>query len=330
MNMKQHVAGIARAPESIEFEHGFPPIRRTNLEVLQVNLGYRCNQACTHCHVDAGPNRTEEMSLETIDLVLRFAAAKRIRTLDLTGGAPELNPHFRYLVGAARSLELTVIDRCNLTILEEPGQQDLAQFLAANQVRVTASMPCYSRENVDFQRGKGVFEKSIRGLLALNDLGYGMPDSPLELNLAYNPTGPFLPPSQVELERTYRDELERHFGIRFSRLLTLANMPIARFRHALARDHELENYLNLLHGAHRDANLAQVMCRTTISVDWQGDVYDCDFNQMLKLPFGQRNRPTHLSQLFDAELNASPISVADHCFACTAGQGSSCGGALAK
>ncbi|MFT4561038.1 MAG: radical SAM/Cys-rich protein [Gammaproteobacteria bacterium] len=328
--MEQHIAAITRAPERVRFEHDFPPIRRATLETLQVNLGYRCNQACTHCHVDAGPNRTEEMSLETIDLVLKFAASRRIRTLDLTGGAPELNPHFRTIVSAARGLQLTVIDRCNLTILEEPGQQGLAQFLAGNQVQVTASMPCHSRENVDLQRGKGVFEKSIRGLLELNALGYGMPGSALELNLVYNPTGPFLPPSQVELERTYRDELERNFGIQFSRLLTLANMPIARFRHSLARDHELENYLNILHGAHQDANLDQVMCRTTISVDWQGDVYDCDFNQMLKMPFGKRNGPTHLCQILDTDLDSNPISVADHCFACTAGQGSSCSGALVK
>lgn len=306
----------------------FPSISRRRLETLQVNLGYRCNQACNHCHVDAGPNRTEEMTSATIDLVLQFIAAQGIRTLDVTGGAPELNPHFRDLVLAARKLGVSVIDRCNLTILEEPGREDIADFLAANNVSITASLPCYTQANVDLQRGKGVFEKSIRGLMRLNTLGYAMPDSDLELNLIYNPTGPFLPPAQIELEQIYRDELEAEFGIHFSHLLTISNMPIARFRHALERDGELETYLELLVGAYRESNLDQVMCRRLISVDWRGYVYDCDFNQMLDLALGERTGPTHLSTLVASNLTGEPITVADHCYGCTAGQGSSCHGAL--
>ena len=306
----------------------FPAINRAMLDTLQVNLGYRCNQACAHCHVDAGPNRTEEMALETIELILKVLATRDIRTLDLTGGAPELNPHFRYLVTAARALGVKVIDRCNLTILEEPGQAGLAVFLADNGVAVTASLPCYTAENVDFQRGKGVFEKSIRGLRELNQLGYARPESGLTLELVYNPTGPSLPPPQLTLEETYRDELEINYGIKFTKLLTIANMPIARFRHALVRDKELDTYLALLVDAHSDSNLEQVMCRSTVSIDWRGYVYDCDFNQMLGLPLGARVGSTHLSALLDESLQDRPIATADHCFGCTAGQGSSCGGAL--
>lgn len=306
----------------------FPSIRRRKLDILQVNLGYRCNQACTHCHVDAGPNRREEMTSSTIALVLDFVNAHNIRTLDLTGGAPELNPGFRHLVLAARSVGVNVIDRCNLTILEEPGQEDLAEFLAHNRVSVTASLPCYTEAKVDYQRGKGVFEKSIRGLLELNALGFGLPGSNLELNLVYNPTGPYLAPAQAELEQAYRDELKRKFGIRFSRLLTISNMPIARFRHALERDAELGTYLELLVNAYSEANLEQVMCRNLISIDWRGYVYDCDFNQMLGLPVGQAAGPRHMSDMLASSFDGEPITVADHCYGCTAGQGSSCGGAL--
>ena len=306
----------------------FPPVTRGQLDTLQVNLGYRCNQVCTHCHVDAGPNRTEEMSRDTVDLVLDFIAARSIHTLDLTGGAPELNPHFRYLVAAARERHVSVIDRCNLTILEEPGQGGLAEFLANEGVTVTASLPCYGAAKVDLQRGKGVFEKSIRGLIELNRLGYGMPGSVLELNLVYNPTGPYLPPAQADLEQTYRTELAEAFGIRFNHLLTIVNMPIARFRHALARDGGLDAYLGLLVGAYREANRDQVMCRHLISVDWRGYVYDCDFNQMLGIPLGVREGRTHLGELLSAALEGGAVAVADHCYGCTAGQGSSCGGAL--
>lgn len=306
----------------------FPPIARDKLDALQVNLGYRCNQACAHCHVDAGPNRTEEMSAETIEVVLDFLARRKLKTLDLTGGAPELNPHFRTLVTRARQLGVKVIDRCNLTILEEPGQHDLADFLAANGVAVTASLPCYSEENVDLQRGRGIYEKSIRGLKALNALGYGSADSDLTLNLVYNPTGAFLPPNQLTLEQTYREALFTAHGIEFTELLTLANMPIARFRHALARDGELDDYLSLLVGAHRSENLSEVMCRRLISVDWRGYVYDCDFNQMLALPLSGSVSAVHISELIDWDENGEAIATADHCFACTAGQGSSCAGAL--
>lgn len=307
----------------------FPALRRGALHTLQVNLGYRCNQACTHCHVDAGPLRTEQMSRATLDLVLEFARHARPAVLDVTGGAPELNPHFRELVRAARGLGLAVIDRCNLTILGEPGQETLADFLATEGVRVVASLPCYGADNVDAQRGVGVFAKSIAGLHALNALGYGDAASGLDLDLVYNPVGPHLPPAQAPLEATYRERLMVEHGVRFNRLLTLANMPIARFRHALAREGRLEAYMKLLVDSHRDDNLAGVMCRSHLSVDWQGLVYDCDFNQMLGLPLAGRTGGVHLSSLLDATLAGLPIAVGTHCYGCTAGQGSSCGGALA-
>ena len=305
----------------------FPSLTRGTLETLQINLGYRCNQACAHCHVDAGPNRTEQMSAETAELALRFAREAGVKTLDLTGGAPELNPVFRPLVSAARAAGLAVIDRCNLSILEEPGQADLAAFLAAEGVRVVASLPCYGQENVDLQRGKGVFEKSIRGLRQLNGLGYGDPARGLVLDLVYNPLGAHLPPAQAALEATYRERLAEDFGVRFNHLLTLANVPIARFRHALERDDRYQSYLQMLQAAHRDENLPAVMCRSLLSVDWQGEVHDCDFNQMLKMPLGGGER-VHLSALKVEDLKARPIAVGPHCFACTAGSGSSCGGAL--
>lgn len=305
----------------------FPSLTRGTLETLQMNLGYRCNQACAHCHVDAGPNRSEQMSAETAELALRFALQAGVGTLDLTGGAPELNPVFRPLVRAARAAGLAVIDRCNLSILEEPGQDDLAAFLAAEGVRVVASLPCYGPDNVDLQRGKGVFEKSIRGLRQLNALGYGDPSRGLVLDLVYNPLGAHLPPAQATLEATYRDRLGQDYGVRFNHLLTLANVPIARFRHALEREGRYEDYLHLLQSAHRDENLPMVMCRSLLSVDWQGEVHDCDFNQMLKMPLGGGGR-VHLSALTPSDLANRPIAVGPHCFACTAGSGSSCGGAL--
>ena len=307
----------------------FPPLTRGRLETLQVNLGYRCNQACTHCHVDAGPLRTEMMSRDTIALVLDYVKVARPAVLDLTGGAPELNPHFRELVQAARALGVSVIDRCNLTILGEPGQETLADFLAAWQVRVIASLPCYGADNVDAQRGHGVFDKSIAGLRQLNALGYGTPGSGLELNLVYNPVGPRLPPAQGPLEAVYRERLAADFGVRFNQLLTLANMPIARFRHALERDGVYEDYLRLLVSSHRDENLDAVMCRSLLSVDWRGNVHDCDFNQMLGIPLGGRSGGVPLSSLIGRDLQGMPIAVASHCYGCTAGQGSSCGGALA-
>jgi radical SAM/Cys-rich protein len=307
----------------------FPPIRRGRLDTLQVNVGYRCNQSCVHCHVNAGPSRTEEMAADVIDVVLAFLARKGVTTLDITGGAPELNPHFRRLVHTARELGVRVIDRCNLTILEVPGQEDLADFLAAEQVEIVASMPCYLEDNVDRQRGKGVFDGSIRGLRRLNALGYGREETGLVLNLVYNPQGPSLPPPQEALEADYKRMLGEGHGVVFNRLYTLANMPIQRFGAILIAQGELGRYLDLLQHAHLDANLEHVMCRSLVSVDWQGNVYDCDFNQMLDLPleYGGRER-VRLSDLLDAEIEGQSIRVAGHCYGCTAGQGSSCGGAL--
>jgi radical SAM/Cys-rich protein len=309
----------------------FPALRRRTVDTLQINLGYRCNQSCQHCHVDAGPNRTEEMSRSTIDTVLSFlSAAPEVRTLDLTGGAPELNPHFRALVAAARARGVRVIDRCNLTILEEPGQEGLADFLAAQGVEIVASMPCYLEDNVDRQRGKGTFDASIRGLQRLNALGYGQPGSGLTLNLVYNPQGASLPPPQEALEQDYKRHLAAHFGVTFNQLFTLANMPIQRFGSMLVSKRQFNSYMSLLRSAHREANLDQVMCRNLVSVDWQGYLYDCDFNQQLGLPIGIAGKPRlHLSEITAVELQDGPIRVADHCFGCTAGQGSSCGGALA-
>jgi radical SAM/Cys-rich protein len=302
---------------------------RDRLDTLQVNVGYRCNQSCVHCHVGAGPQRTEEMAGETVDTVIAVVARRQIPTLDVTGGAPELNPHFRRLVGAARDLGVRVIDRCNLSILETAGQEDLAEFLAAQQVEITASLPCYLEDNVDRQRGKGVFESSIRGLRRLGALGYGHEGSGLVLNLVYNPRGASLPPPQQALEADYRRELADRFGVVFNRLLTLANMPIQRFGAVLIAKGEFETYMDLLRNAHRDANLDGVMCRGLISVDWRGYLYDCDFNQMLDLPLiWAANTRGRIEDLLEHDLDGNPIRVAGHCFGCTAGQGSSCGGAL--
>ena len=307
----------------------FPAIRRGRLDTLQLNVGYRCNQSCVHCHVDASPHRTEEMQSDIADLALAFLECRRIATLDITGGAPELNPHFRRLVTSARAMGVHVMDRCNLTILGE--HDDLAGFLARERVEVAASMPCYLEGNVERQRGKGVFESSIRGLQQLNALGYGREGSGLTLNLVYNPQGASLPPPQEALEADYRRVLGEQYGIAFNHLFTLANMPIKRFGSMLMIKGEFGRYLDLLRSAHADANLGRVMCRNLISVDWRGFVYDCDFNQMLDLPLEHGSRaPVHLSDLLDADLAGKPIRVAGHCYGCTAGQGSSCGGALTE
>jgi len=297
---------------------------------LQVNLGKRCNQACTHCHVEAGPLRAEMMDRRTAERILELLArAPGIGTLDITGGAPELNPHFRELVGRARSLGVRVIDRCNLTILEEPGQEDLAAFLAAQRVEVIASLPCYTRELVDRQRGEGVYEASIRALQKLNALGYGRPGMQLVLDLVYNPQGPSLPPAQEKLEADYRRILGESFGVEFNRLYTLANMPIARFGSMLVSKGGFNAYMKLLHASFREENLEALMCRGLISVDWQGHVYDCDFNQMLGLPLVIAGKArTRLADLIGRDLAGNPVTVRDHCFGCAAGQGSSCGGAL--
>src|SRR6187455_1301582 len=305
----------------------FPAIARGTLQTLQVNVGYRCNQSCVHCHVNAGPGRTEEMDGATADLVLDFLERHRVSTLDITGGAPELNPHFRRLVTSARDMGAKVMDRHNLTVQEQPGQEDLAEFLAANQVEVVASMPCYLPDNVEKQRGKGVYDGSIRGLQRLNALGYGRDGSGLTLNLVYNPQGPSLPPPQAALEADYKRVLGENYGVTFNKLYTLANMPIQRFGSTLISKGEFDSYLDMLQHAHLDANLEGVMCRNLISVDWRGFVYDCDFNQMLDLPltYGASDH-VHLFDLLNAPLESNPIRVAGHCFGCTAGQGSSCGG----
>src|SRR6185436_745925 len=308
----------------------FPPIRRRRLETLQVNLGYVCNQTCVHCHVNAGPKRTESMARETVEQVLAYLEASGAETLDLTGGAPELNAHFRSLVRRARALGVRVIDRCNLTVLFETGQEGLAEFLAAEGVDIVASLPCYSEELVDRQRGKGVYDASVRAIRLLNGLGYGREGSGLSLDLVYNPQGAKLPPPQAALEADYKRVLGERFGITFNRLYTIANMPIQRFGSMLISKGEFNAYMALLHAAHRPENLEGVMCRSTISVDWQGYLYDCDFNQMLGLPLraAGRSRP-HLTDVMGRDLQGNGIVVRDHCFGCTAGQGSSCAGALA-
>ena len=307
----------------------FPQIFRDELSVLQVNLGYLCNLSCTHCHVNAGPKRTEVMDRATVDLVLAYIEKAAIKTLDLTGGAPEMNPHFRYLVAEARQSGVRVIDRCNLVILEEPGYEDLAGFLADNHVEITASLPCYLEENVDRQRGKGTFRQSIAALQALNRLGYGQESGDLRLNLVFNPQGATLPPAQPPLEAAYKAHLRDHYGIVFNQLFAMANLPIQRFGSMLVSKGLFNDYLQLLKDHHRPENLSHVMCRNALSIDWQGYVYDCDFNQMLDLPLGAfEGRKIHLKQLIGRSLTGSPISVRQHCYGCTAGQGSSCGGAL--
>jgi len=310
-------------------ETDFPAIRRGPLETLQVNLGYQCNQSCLHCHVNAGPRRTEVMSADVAEAVIRFLTDSPVSTLDLTGGAPELNPSFRRLVSAARALNIAVIDRCNLTILLEPGQADTDRFLAKNQVKIVASLPCYIKDNVDAQRGDGTFAGSIEALRRLNHLGYGQAGTGLELDLVYNPQGPVLPPPQQTLELDYRQHLETRYGIQFNKLRTLTNMPIKRFGSTLVSQGKFAEYMQLLRTTHQDSNLAGVMCRTLLSVDWRGYLYDCDFNQMLGIPLqlGGHGRP-HISGITAAELADAAIRVADHCYGCTAGQGSSCGGAL--
>lgn len=303
----------------------FPAITRDRLDTLQLNLGYLCNLSCIHCHVNAGPRRTELMDRETMALALQVAERHGVGTLDLTGGSPEMNPHFRWLVAEARARGLHVMDRLNPTIMEEPGYDWVGTFLAEHRVEVVASLPCYSQANVDEQRGQGVFDSSIRALQALNALGYGQPGSGLTLNLVYNPNGAFLPPPQAALQADYARLLGENFGIVFNHLYALANMPIQRFGSWLISKGRFDTYLGTLKAAHRDDNLAAVMCRNLISVDYQGQLHDCDFNQMLALPLG--GTPRHLRDLLDGDLPRA-IAVAEHCWGCTAGQGSSCGGAL--
>jgi len=303
-------------------------LARIPLEILQINVGKRCNQACHHCHVDAGPKRSEMMNARTsARLIELMQDSPRVHTVDITGGAPELNPHFRELVLAAHAMGKRVIDRCNLTVFFEPGQEDTAQFLATHGVAIVASLPCYSKANVEKQRGLNVFEPSIAALQKLNALGYGRADSGLELDLVYNPVGAFLPPPQAALEADYRRELGAQFGIVFDHLYTITNMPISRFLHALERDGEYETYMQKLLDAFNPQAALGVMCRNLVSVSWDGELYDCDFNQMLELPLGARRRTIwEIAHL--ADLEREPIAFASHCYGCTAGAGSSCGGAL--
>ncbi len=318
--------------------YDFPPRTRGELTSLQANLGYLCNQQCVHCHVAASPKRTEIMTTETINELVALVRRAGIRQVDLTGGAPELNPQFRALVSALRDDQVQVIDRCNLTILLEPGQEDLAQFLADQQVHVIASLPCYSAENVDQQRGKGVYATSIAGLKMLNDLGYGKAESGLKIDLVYNPLTAVLPPPQAQLQQTYKLELAQRHGIVFNNLLTLTNMPINRFGSTLVSHGNFDSYLQTLQDAYQPENLDSVMCRHQLSIDWQGYIYDCDFNQMLGIPQGESSDPVgdtdktqprpHIRDLQIDLLAGASIATSGHCFGCTAGQGSSCGGAL--
>lgn len=311
-------------------EHSLVPLRASGIDVLQVNVGKVCNQTCHHCHVDAGPERREAMSRETAEECLRVLGATDIATFDITGGAPEMNPQFRALVTGARKLGRRIIDRCNLTILLAPGFDDLPEFLAQNEVEVVASLPCYLEENCDSQRGDGVFRRSIEALKRLNGLGYGRPDSPLSLTLVYNPVGTSLPPSQTELEAAYRRELYSRYGIEFSRLFTITNLPISRFLVDLLQSGQYEPYMQKLVSAFNPAAVDGLMCRTMLSVDWQGNLYDCDFNQMLDRPLtpGQPTNIRELDAAALARLSQRAVVTGRHCFGCTAGAGSSCQGSI--
>jgi radical SAM/Cys-rich protein len=306
----------------------FPRIHRGKVETLQINLGYLCNQACLHCHVNAGPTRKEQMTLDTIEEIVQLIDNVKPKMVDLTGGAPELNVHFKYLVTEITKRRISIIDRCNLTILSEPGQENLTQFLSKHKVIVTASLPCYSEENVNSQRGDGVFDRSIDGLRQLNGAGYGKGNPDLQLHLVYNPIGASLPPPQKTLEKEYKQHLSENYSVSFDSLLTITNMPIKRFGSTLISRGEFGPYLQLLESSYQEKNLESVMCKTLLSIDWEGYVYDCDFNQMLGLPFGDTEKKTHVRDLKMAEIEGNPIAVRDHCFGCTAGNGSSCSGAM--
>jgi len=308
-------------------KHACPPLRAGDIQVLQINLGKLCNQTCRHCHVDAGPDRREIMSQDTMEQCLEALDSSEIHTVDITGGAPEMNPRFEWFVQEVRSRDRHVIDRCNLTILLAPGFTHLPEFLAEHQVEVVASLPCYMEENCDRQRGDGVFRQSIEALQRLNELGYGQPDQPLTLSLVYNPVGPSLPPDQPKLEAAYREQLKSRFGIEFNRLYTITNMPISRFLDDLLQAGHYEAYLEKLIEAFNPHAVGDVMCRTTLSVDWQGNLYDCDFNQMLELPVSS-GVPRHIRDFELAALKDRPIKTGRHCYGCTAGAGSSCSGSL--
>jgi len=304
-------------------------LKRRAVDVLQVNMGRYCNQACIHCHVEAGPTRKEMMSRDTVEAVLQFLSASKIPTLDVTGGAPELHPEFDYLVESAVALGRHVMDRCNLTVVFEPGKDYLPEFFRRHRVELVCSLPCYTEEKVDQQRGKGTFDLSIRALKIFNQLGYGQPDGELKLTLVYNPVGPHLPPPQDKLEQDYKRILRDRFGIEFNRLYCLTNMPITRYAMHLKLRGEYNRYVELLSANFNAATLDQVMCRNLISVGWDGSVYDCDFNQMLGLPIrDDAGRPLNISTLSIEQVLSQTIAIGDHCYACTAGAGSSCGGSL--
>ena len=309
-------------------EHALVALRRTALRTVQINVGKVCNQTCTHCHVDAGPDRRESMSRETAQQVIDFLARSEAQTLDITGGAPEMNPNFRSLVEQARKLDKQVIDRCNLTILLANGFTDLPEFLAEHRVNVVASLPCYLEENCDAQRGNGVFVKSIQAIRKLNELGYGQPQTGLELDLVYNPVGTGLPPAQAQLEQEYRVQLGQRYEIQFNRLFTITNMPVSRFLDDLLRHKMYELYMQQLIDSFNPQTVDDLMCRTLVSVDWNGFLYDCDFNQMLDLPIARQNARLHISELQDSDLVERIARTANHCFGCTSGCGSSCTGSL--
>ncbi len=303
--------------------------RKRKIDVLQVNMGKYCNQACIHCHVEAGPGRKEMMARETVEGVLRFLEKSKIPTVDITGGAPELNANFDYLVESCVRLQRHVMDRCNLTVIFEPGKEYLPEFFRRNRVEVIASLPCYTEENVDGQRGDGTFAKSVQALRILNGVGYGDPDTGLELHLVYNPLGAYLPPPQERLEEDYKRVLKEKYGIVFNRLYCLANMPITRFEKFLRLRGQYDQYMELLENSFNPATLDSVMCRDILSVGWEGSVYDCDFNQMLDMPLRDRvGKPVKIGELSGDAVDGTEILVGNHCYGCTAGAGSSCGGAL--
>ena len=305
----------------------FPSVYKEPIETLQINIGYKCNQACKHCHVNSSPLRTEKMSNEIISLIPKIIEKYNIKTLDITGGAPELHPEFKNLITSLSTKQVDIIDRCNLTIFFEEGYEDLPQFLAKNKVIVTASLPCYEKNNVDFQRGFGVFEKSINAIKILNDLGYGKKESGLQLNLVYNPVSPILPPSQEILEKDYKKILLEKYNIVFNSLYTITNMPINRYEESLRREGKLNSYYKLLKENFNENNLENLMCKKTISVNWLGEIYDCDFNQQIN--FRENTGPKTLFDLLDESFTFNyGVAVKEHCFACTAGAGSSCGGTL--
>jgi len=326
--MSTSINAMQLAYDTLSFDERVGILRRQRLDSLQINLGKLCNQACTHCHVEASPKRTEIMTRQTQALILDWLDANAVATVDLTGGAPEMNPGFRPFVEQLRKRDIHVMDRCNLTVLLLDEQRGTAEFLAKHGVEIVASLPCYLQQNVDGQRGKGVFNSSILGLKKLNALGYGQPDSGLKLNLAYNPAGPFLPPPQEALEADYRSRLKDDHGIVFNELFCLTNIPIKRYAEWLTRQNELENYQQLLEDNFNAGTLPHLMCRNLISINWQGYVFDCDFNQMLDMPApGLAKR--RLWEVPVVELIDRRIATADHCYGCTAGRGSSCGGTLA-